>query len=156
MQTAAGMAAKPCLATVATRQCKHTPLAAGTFIRPFLLLILLPCCCCDLQQVVDEVYQLLQQQNLDWQQLRTWVRQLQQHSSEHLHDAISSSSSSDSTDEAKEAAWREEDHDVRQLMLVLAQKQQSTSRSKRQNAAVTSARRSIRGMLRPLAIECCN
>lgn len=126
-----------------------------------------------LQDVVDEVYQLLQQHNLDWQQLRTWVRQLQQQKegqqqpqqqvgADTASSSSGSSSDSDATDsiqEAAVAALHVQDDEVRQLMLELAQqpqrKQGSTTKGRGQSSVVTAARRSIRKMLKPLAVEHC-
>lgn len=137
--------------------------------------------CYHVQDINHEVYQLLQQHGLDWQQLRTWVRQLQQHKQQlqtepqlpaaALAGCQSSSSSSgseaddsDSLHEAAVAALHVQDDEVRGLMLELAQQQQFKRRQRQGTAgggqgqsstSVTAARRSIRRLLKPLAVEVC-
>jgi hypothetical protein len=133
-----------------------------------------------LQEVVGEVYGLLQERNLDWQQLRTWVRQLQQAQQEQQQQQaqsqqqLSGSSSSDSeggswsvaAGSGQTAAAAEggvavqqlsvPDPEVQQLMLELAGKQQQPARqgkaAKGQGKSPSAlARRSIHNMLKPLA-----
>ncbi|KAF6261016.1 hypothetical protein COO60DRAFT_818594 [Scenedesmus sp. NREL 46B-D3] len=140
------------------------------------------------QEVVEEVYGLLQERNLDWQQLRTWLRQLQQAQqqqqqqqqvqSQHLGGSSSSSSSSEgggdqsvvvgssqvATEVAAAAAMggvqqlAVQDPEVQQLMLELAGNQQQLAKpgkaAKGQGKSPSAvARRSIRNMLKPLAVS---
>eukprot|EP00882_Tetradesmus_deserticola_P020222 GHRQ01021802.1.p1 GENE.GHRQ01021802.1~~GHRQ01021802.1.p1 ORF type:complete len:159 (+),score=90.54 GHRQ01021802.1:1505-1981(+) len=124
------------------------------------------------QEVVEEVYGLLQERSSDWQQLRTWVRQLQQAQQEQQQQQTqsqqqlsSSSGSGGSNQDAAAAAGgmgvqqlAVQDPEVQQLILELAGKQQqqpaaqgkATKGQGKSPSAV--ARRSIRNMLSPLAI----
>jgi hypothetical protein len=147
------------------------------------ILVVLNCCVvyacrCWLQpsqEVVAEVYGLLQERNLDWQQLRTLVRQLQQaqqqqqqqqqaQSQQQLSGSSSSSSDGDGwsvaagssrTTAAAEGGVAVPDPEVQQLMLELAGKQQQPTKqgkaAKQGKSPSTLARRSIRNMLKPLA-----
>uniref|UniRef100_A0A383VF57 Uncharacterized protein n=1 Tax=Tetradesmus obliquus TaxID=3088 RepID=A0A383VF57_TETOB len=113
------------------------------------------------QEVVDEVYGLLQAKGQDWQQLRILVRQLQQaqQQQQQQQQQISSSSSSAGDSSSDEAAAGEvqqvavQDPEVQQLMQELAGKQQSRAARGPGKSPSAVARRSIRNMLKPLAVE---
>jgi hypothetical protein len=153
------------------------------FAEPLLCILLVPLLVQllqHLQEVVEEVYGLLQERNSDWQQLRTWVRQLQQaqqeqqqqqqpQSQEQLNDSSSDSegggwgvaagsSQTPAIAAAGDATVQQlavHDFEVQQLMLELAEKQpakQGKAAKGQGKSPSALARRSIRNMLKPLAI----
>jgi hypothetical protein len=120
------------------------------------------------------VYGLLQARGQDWQQLRVWVRQLQQAQQQQQEQQLAqsqqqlSSSSSDKSSSWGDAAGSSyvaaagevqqvavQDPEVQQLMLELAGKQQQPgkqSKPAKGKSPAAVARRSIRNMLKPLAV----
>ncbi|KAF8058125.1 SPBPB2B2.09c [Scenedesmus sp. PABB004] len=125
----------------------------------------------DRQEVVDELHQLLQESAQDWQQLRTWVRQVQQHRQQQEQQqqaqqaaAADGSSGSSAADDAVELLGPDVvaaavDPEVVALMQELAQQRQQRpasrggKRPKSESAAAASAaRRSIRKLLKPMAV----
>jgi hypothetical protein len=125
------------------------------------------------------VYGLLQARCQDWQQLRTWVRQLQQaqqqqqqqqeqqlvQRQQQLGSGDESSSWGDAAGGSQVAAAAAaagevqqvavQDSEVQQLILELAGKQQQPgkqSKPAKGKSPAAVARRSIRNMLKPLAV----
>eukprot|EP00879_Flechtneria_rotunda_P032954 GHRR01036454.1.p1 GENE.GHRR01036454.1~~GHRR01036454.1.p1 ORF type:complete len:205 (+),score=92.28 GHRR01036454.1:324-938(+) len=133
------------------------------------------------QEVVDEVYQLLQDNKLDWQQMRVWMRQAQQHrqqerqqaqpqqqqavlqQQEHQQLALiqqapgmddGSRPPTDTNAQQNNQIAVVHDPEVLQLIQQLAQKRQQpqTQLKKTNSSNGKTALRSMRRMLKPLAV----
>lgn len=127
-------------------------------------------CYAHVQETVDELFELLSSRQQDWQQLRTWVRQLQQHEQQQQEQQQQAAQEQPTQQQAPSlqdlqaadgvSAVAAADPEVLQLIQELNAPQQqqaqaagaSSSKGKGGKNPVSVARRSIRRMLKPLAV----
>lgn len=123
------------------------------------------------QDVVEELFELLSTRQQDWKQIRTWVRQLQQHEQQrqeqqqgqpeqHQQQVVQQVQGAPAAQSDSVSAVAAQDPEVLQLIQELNASQQqaqtsssSKSKGKSSKSPAATARRSIRRMLKPLALD---